>query len=280
MRAPLSSLLLATAWLSAAWLAGAGCAAAPKEESQAAEKERACTNDASDPLHMASSRPYAGGDPQIESILNQPADPRLAWVNRQMYLSLHALDVELRREQRVAACEHPESSAPTLEAQSGNGSAAGGSSSSGIGAAGGAVAMGSGAGAVGATVGGGVGGIGASPAGGGTPASAAAGTATSGAPATTAASVAPATAASAASQNGMANAAAPGAARATLIRKTSLSATAGGGNGATAPKITAGSDNDIVARRLRKAAEQETNPTLRAKLWKEYTDYRQGMATK
>ena len=45
-------------------------------------------------------------------------------------------------------------------------------------------------------------------------------------------------------------------------------------------KITAGSDNDIVARRLRKAAEQETNPTLRAKLWKEYTDYRQGMAAK
>ena len=239
---------------------------APKEETQAAAKERACTNDASDPLHMASSRPYAGSDPQIESILNQPADPRLAWVNRQMYLSLHALDIELRREQRVAACEHPESSTPTLEAQSGNGSAAGGGSSPGIGAAGGAVAMGSGAGAVGATVGGGVGGVGASPAGGGTPASAAA---------------APATAASAASQSAMANAAAaPGAARAALIRKTSLSATGGGGNGATAPKITAGSDNDIVARRLRKAAEQETNPTLRAKLWKEYTDYRQGMATK
>ena len=78
----------------------------------------------------------------------------------------------------------------------------------------------------------------------------------------------------------MANAAAPSAARTTLIRKTSLSATGGGGNGATAPKITAGSDNDIVARRLRKAAEQETNPTLRAKLWKEYTDYRQGMSAK
>ena len=253
---------------------------APKEESQAAAKERACTNDASDPLHMASSRPYAGSDPQIESILNQPADPRLAWVNRQMYLSLHALDIELRREQRVAACEHPESSTPTLEAQSDNGSAASGGSSPGIGAAGGAVAMGSGAGALGATVGGGAGGIGASPAGGGTSASAAAGTATSGAPATTAASAAPTTAAAAASQNAMANAAAPSAARTTLIRKTSLSATGGGGNGATAPKITAGSDNDIVARRLRKAAEQETNPTLRAKLWKEYTDYRQGMSAK
>jgi hypothetical protein len=243
MRAPLSPLLLATAWLSAAWLAGAGCAAAPKEESQAAAKERACTNDYSDPLHMASSRPDAGRDrdPQIESILNQPADPRLAWVNRQMYLSLHALDVELRREQRVAACEHPESSAPTLEAQSGSGAGAGGGAASGQSATNGANA-----GPVVATS----------------------------APATPSANAPSTTAASAASQNPMANAAAPGAARATLMRKTSLSATGGGGNGATAPKITANSDNDIVARRLRKAAEQETNPTLRAKLWKEYTDYR------
>ena len=79
---------------------------------------------------------------------------------------------------------------------------------------------------------------------------------------------------------GSRRAAAPGAARSTLIRKTSLSASGGGGNGATAQKATPGSDNDIVARRLRKAAEQETNPTLRAKLWKEYADYRQGMAPK
>jgi hypothetical protein len=274
MRAPLSPLLLAAAWVSAAWLAGAGCAAAPKEESQAAAKERACTNDTSDPLHMASSRPHAASDPQIESILNQPADPRLAWVNQQMYQSLHALDVELRREQRVAACEHPESSAPTLEAQSGNGAAAGRGSSPGLGAAGGAVAMGGGAGG------------GTGPAGG---TASAVATATNGAtaspivatpaPTTPAANPASTTAASAASQNPMVTAAAPGA-RATLIRKASLSATGGGGNGATAPKVTAGSDNDIVARRLRKAAEQETNPTLRAKLWKEYTDYRQGMAAK
>jgi hypothetical protein len=276
MRAPLSPLLLATTWLSAAWLAGAGCAAAPKEESQAAE-ERACTNDASDPLHMASSRPSAGSDPQIESILNQPADPRLAWINRQMYQSLHALDVELRREQRVAACEHPESSAPTLEAQSGNDAGAGGGSAPGHGAEGGAVAMGGGAGG------------GTAPSGGTGSAAAIAATAASGVnvnlggatsepttPATNAAS----TTASAASQNPTVNAAAPGAARATSVRKSSLSGTGGGGNGATAPKITAGSDNDIVARRLRKAAEQETNPTLRAKLWKEYTDYRQGMVAK
>lgn len=248
MRALLSPLLLATAWLSAAWLAG--CAAAPKEESQVAAKERACANDASDPLHMASSRPDAARDPQIESILNQPADPRLAWVNRQMYQSLHALDVELRREQRVAACEHPESSAPKLEAQSGNGAAAGGGPSPGTSAPGGTVVMASAAATASPVV--------VAPA--------------ANAPSTTTASAAP--------QNSMANAAAPGAARSTLIRKTSLPATGGGGNGATAQKATPGSDNDIVARRLRKAAEQETNPTLRAKLWKEYADYRQGMTAK
>src|ERR1700722_10448139 len=154
MRAPLSPLLLATAWLSAAWLAG--CAAAPKEESQVAAKERACANDASDPLHMVSSRPDPGRDPQIESILNQPADPRLAWVNRQMYLSLHALDVELRREQRIAACEHPESSAPTLEAQSGAGAGAGSGSSAQVGATDGAGAVSGGAGGVGVPLGGGI----------------------------------------------------------------------------------------------------------------------------
>jgi len=203
---------------------------------------------------MASSRPDTGRDPQIESILNQPADPRLAWINRQMYQSLHALDVELRREQRVAACEHPESSAPTREAQSGNGAAASGGPSPGTSAPGGMVAMASGAASVAAN---------ASP--------------VVVAPAANAPSTATA---SAAPQNSMANAAAPGATRATLIRKTSLSASGGGGNGATAQKTTPGSDNDIVARRLRKAAEQETNPTLRAKLWKEYADYRQGMAAK
>ena len=266
MRAPLSPLLLATAWVSAAWLAG--CAAAPKEEPQVAAKERACANDASDPLHMASSRPDTGRDPQIESILNQPADSRLASVNRQMYQSLHALDVELRREQRVAACEHPESSAPTLEAQSGNGAAGSGGPSPGTSAPGGTVAMASGAG-TGVSAGAGVSN--------GAATAAATASPVVVAPAAKGASTATA---SAAPQNSMASAAAPGAARSTLIRKTSLSASGGGGNGATAQKATPGSDNDIVARRLRKAAEQETNPTVRAKLWKEYADYRQGMASK
>jgi hypothetical protein len=65
-----------------------------------------------------------------------------------------------------------------------------------------------------------------------------------------------------------------------LVRKSSLSTSGAGGNGAIAQKISVGSDNDIVARRLRKAAEQETDPALRAKLWKEYTDFRQAMSAK
>ena len=69
------------------------------------------------------------------------------------------------------------------------------------------------------------------------------------------------------------------AAHATSIRKAALPS-GPGGNGATSPKVVPGSDNDIVARRLRKAAEQESNPALRAKLWKEYTDYRLGTSAK
>ncbi|HUI62161.1 MAG TPA: hypothetical protein VLX90_18190 [Steroidobacteraceae bacterium] len=46
------------------------------------------------------------------------------------------------------------------------------------------------------------------------------------------------------------------------------------GNGATAQESADGSDDDIVARRLRKAAEQETDPVLRKKLWAEYLSYR------
>lgn len=35
-------------------------------------------------------------------------------------------------------------------------------------------------------------------------------------------------------------------------------------------------DDDIVARQLREAAEQETDPELKAKLWQEYEDYKRG----
>ena len=46
------------------------------------------------------------------------------------------------------------------------------------------------------------------------------------------------------------------------------------GNGAVATEIPDGNDDDVVARRLRKAAEQETDPELKEKLWKEYVEYK------
>jgi len=48
-----------------------------------------------------------------------------------------------------------------------------------------------------------------------------------------------------------------------------------GGGGAAAKPIPSGADDDIVARRLRRAAEAETDPELKEKLWKEYTDYKE-----
>ncbi len=45
------------------------------------------------------------------------------------------------------------------------------------------------------------------------------------------------------------------------------------GNGAMARPIPDGSDDDIVARRIRKAAELESDPELKGKLWKEYVEY-------
>jgi hypothetical protein len=50
----------------------------------------------------------------------------------------------------------------------------------------------------------------------------------------------------------------------------------GGGSGAPNRGIPSGEDDDIVARRLRRAAEQETDPELKEKLWKEYVDYKRG----
>jgi hypothetical protein len=52
------------------------------------------------------------------------------------------------------------------------------------------------------------------------------------------------------------------------------------GNGAVAAEIPDGNDDDIVARRLRKAAGQETDPELREKLWKEYVEYKKNVAGK
>jgi len=46
-----------------------------------------------------------------------------------------------------------------------------------------------------------------------------------------------------------------------------------GGAGAPPSGYTPSSDDDIVARQLREAAERENDPELKAKLWKEYEEY-------
>lgn len=48
-----------------------------------------------------------------------------------------------------------------------------------------------------------------------------------------------------------------------------------GGQGAP-PNIPDGSDDDVVARQLREAAEKETDPELKKKLWEEYRKYKAG----
>jgi hypothetical protein len=47
-----------------------------------------------------------------------------------------------------------------------------------------------------------------------------------------------------------------------------------GAPGSAGNPIPDGSDDDVVARRLRKAAEAETDPELKEKLWKEYVEYK------
>ena len=59
--------------------------------------------------------------------------------------------------------------------------------------------------------------------------------------------------------------------------------TGGPAAGTSSPDRNAGysaDDDDIVARQLREAAENETDPELRAKLWKEYEDYKRNTANK
>jgi len=196
--------------LAAVAVAVASCALKPAENDQrTVSRDNDCT--AADPLHrVSSSTPKPDVDPEIDSLLAQETDQaRLRQINRRMYQSLYALDVELRREQAIAVCKQPALDSTILEVQSTKTNVSGGAGSRSAAAAG------------------------------------------------------------AAPQSSLA--AAGG-------RKASVSSTGAAGNGATAPKIAPGSDNDIVARRLRKAAEGEADPTLRAKLWKEYTDYRQGTA--
>lgn len=51
-----------------------------------------------------------------------------------------------------------------------------------------------------------------------------------------------------------------------------------GGWGAPPSSYTPSPDDDIVARQLREAAEKETDPELKAKLWKEYEAYKKSRA--
>jgi len=57
--------------------------------------------------------------------------------------------------------------------------------------------------------------------------------------------------------------------------RANAGSSAAGNNGAAARAVPDGNDDDIIARRLRKAFEQETDPELKEKLWKEYIEYRQ-----
>jgi hypothetical protein len=50
-------------------------------------------------------------------------------------------------------------------------------------------------------------------------------------------------------------------------------------SGAPPANIPTGQDDDIVARQLREAAENETDPTLRKKLWQEYRKYKNTTAS-
>ena len=62
--------------------------------------------------------------------------------------------------------------------------------------------------------------------------------------------------------------------RAGDLRSESRTGESGGGGAVSGRVIPDGSDDDIIARRLRKAAEAETDPELKEKLWKEYVDYK------
>ena len=43
------------------------------------------------------------------------------------------------------------------------------------------------------------------------------------------------------------------------------------------PGVASGENDDLVAKQLREAAEKETDPELREKLWKEYQDYKKSV---
>ena len=232
-------------WGVAASLLATACAAVRPKETPPEPTGQSCLEPASNPLHLVTQRGTTTPqpDPELESLLGQSSEPRLAALNRRLYLALRELDAEIRRRQALAACkgmQQPLQAQRAPDSSTGEGAQAGPVIAS---ASGPAVAVPSTARSGGTAAGKATGGGAAA----GTGAAAGAGTADGAA-----------------------------ASAAAVARKATGATSAGGGNGATAPKIAPGSDNDVVARRLRRAAEQETDPQLRAKLWQEYLDYRQG----
>ena len=71
------------------------------------------------------------------------------------------------------------------------------------------------------------------------------------------------------------------AARAPVIVSVPPGVNSGGGSGNGKPAIERPdpSGDDIVARRLRRAAEEEQDPELRRKLWQEYVNYKKNAQT-
>ncbi len=59
-------------------------------------------------------------------------------------------------------------------------------------------------------------------------------------------------------------------------RQSGQRASGSGRRGDVPRDIPAGDDDDVVARQLREAAEKETSPELKEKLWEEYRRYKQG----
>ena len=48
----------------------------------------------------------------------------------------------------------------------------------------------------------------------------------------------------------------------------------GSGPSTTPRDVPDGRDDDVIARQIREAAEKETDPELKEKLWKEYIEYK------
>lgn len=51
----------------------------------------------------------------------------------------------------------------------------------------------------------------------------------------------------------------------------------GGGPSSAPADVPDGRDDDVIARQIREAAEKETDPELRDKLWKEYIEYKKNV---